>query len=97
LLGVLEAHIRAAQQFRGFVAAHGSHHEFELSLHVRFSFVEPKAASELKSAERLPAFHHNAAERANAAAGRRGLGRIFHSFWKMGRDLRTIGCTRNYF
>ena len=28
LLGVLAAHVGAAQQLRGLVAAHGSHHEF---------------------------------------------------------------------
>jgi len=37
--GVLTAHARAAKQFRGLVAAHVSHQEFELASHVRVSLV----------------------------------------------------------
>ena len=45
LLGVLAPHIGAAQQFGSLVAAHRSHHQFELALHVHISFDREKAAS----------------------------------------------------
>src|SRR5580698_2060690 len=58
LLGILAAHIGAAQQLGCLIAAHWAHHEFEFALQVRVS-LRLKAASS-RAERRLPAFHDNA-------------------------------------